>query len=122
MENNMKRNIYFGLMLVMLILTGWKMREVRPQLYPLKSVASYGYIDQAGDWVIKPQFEVAWFFSDNGLAKVRVNGKWGYIDQAGDLVIKPQFDWADSFSDNGLASVKFNGKYGYINQAGDWVI
>jgi hypothetical protein len=103
----------------MLMLTGWKIWEVEPQLYPLKSVSSYGYIDQSGDWVIKPQFEYAGGFSDNGLARVKVNGKWGYIDQAGDWVIKPQFDWADSFSDNGLASVEFNGKYGYIDQSGD---
>jgi hypothetical protein len=82
----------------------------------------YGYINQAGDWVIKPQFDWTDDFSDNGLAKVNLNGKYGYINQAGDWVIKPQFKDAYSFSDNGLARVKVNGKVGVINNQGQWIL
>jgi hypothetical protein len=62
------------------------------------------------------QFEEAGPFSD-GVAAVRVNGKWGYADPAGRLVIKPQFDFAYAFSE-GLAPVKLNGLAGFIDKTG----
>lgn len=58
----------------------------------------YGYIDQNGKWVIKPQFEVANGFSE-GFAAVTVKEKDGYIDQAGHIVISPQYAYADNFSE-----------------------
>ena len=42
--------------------------------YPYK----YAYIDKTGRMVIRPQFDDAGDFSE-GLAPVRLNGKWGYI-------------------------------------------
>ncbi len=38
----------------------------------------YGFINKQGEWVIPPQFEEARSFSD-GMAAVKVNGKWGFI-------------------------------------------
>ncbi len=79
---------------------------------------------KTGIIVINPQFEGAGPFSD-GLAAVRIGGKWGYIDQTGRYVINPQFDDAESFSD-GLAVVRIGddttGKWGYIDQTGRIVI
>ena len=46
--------------------------------------------------VINPQFDAASPFSE-GLAHVRIGGKWGYIDPAGKMVINPQFDAASPF-------------------------
>ena len=67
----------------------------------------YGYIDSSGAVVIKPQFTLAFDFSE-GLAMVAVkeNGatKWGYIDKTGAWVIQPHFDSAGFFSE-GLAAV-----------------
>jgi hypothetical protein len=48
--------------------------------------------------VIKPWFDRAGDFGDNGLAAVKLDGKWGYINETGDFVIEPQFDDADSFA------------------------
>jgi hypothetical protein len=56
----------------------------------------YGYIDREGKFVINPQFELAENFSE-GLAAVKVNGKWGYINKTGMFVITPKFDLADNF-------------------------
>ena len=39
-----------------------------------------------------------------GLARVRVDGKWGYINTEGEVVIEPQFDDAGSFSKGVLGS------------------
>jgi hypothetical protein len=39
----------------------------------------YGYINEKGEEVIPPRFDDAQPFAANGLAAVRVKGKWGYI-------------------------------------------
>lgn len=86
----------------------------------------YGYIDQMGQVLIKPQFDINSFcllppnFSE-GLAMVRISSKCGYINQTGQVVIEPQFTQAGSFS-VGLAAVKLDEKWGYIDQTGKLVI
>ena len=82
--------------------------------------ARFGYIDQHGNVVIKPQFDNAMDFS-GGMAGVLLNGKWGYIDRGGTIVIRPQFSEAGDFSE-GLASVAIGGKWGYIDRHGAVVI
>ncbi|NMG05722.1 WG repeat-containing protein [Brasilonema sp. UFV-L1] len=73
------------------------------------------------NWASKPQFDGASGFSD-GLAQVRIDGKWGYIDKNGTEVIRPQFDETDDFSE-GLARVWIVGQnWGYIDKAGKFVI
>jgi len=79
----------------------------------------YGFRNAAGQVVIDPQFEQAWYFVD-GLARVRLKGKWGFIDRSGAMVIDPTFDVAWDF-DQGLARVKVGDGYGYVNKAGDFV-
>jgi hypothetical protein len=56
-----------------------------------------------------------------GLARVRVAGRWGFIDANGKMLIKPQFDDAKDF-DNGLAAVKSRSDWGYIDKTGKMVI
>ena len=50
------------------------------------------YIDKEGEMILPPQFEevaaglgLVWPF-ENGLANVKLNGKWGYIDRNGEWV------------------------------------
>ncbi|MCH5349823.1 MAG: WG repeat-containing protein [Oscillospiraceae bacterium] len=87
-----------------------------------------GFIDKTGEWVIEPRFwDVAWGFSENGLASAAVldssgNKKWGYIDESGSWVIEPQFDQTYPFNKNDLAVISiFEGdkeKYGVIDKSG----
>lgn len=56
-----------------------------------------------------------------GLAAVRVDGKWGYADRTGKLVIPAQFTWANDFSE-GLARVSLDKKVGFINKTGAVVV
>jgi hypothetical protein len=58
----------------------------------------YGYIDEAGNFVIAPRFQDARVFSA-GLAAVRYNGKWGYVDRAGNWIIEPAYDEAFTFGE-----------------------
>ncbi len=62
-----------------------------------------GIINKKGEYVIKPQFDDVKEFSE-GLARVKVDGKWGYIDYKGKMVVKPNFVIAQAFSE-GLAWV-----------------
>lgn len=79
-----------------------------------------GYIDKEGDFVIEPKFDAAKDFYE-GLAPVKLDGKWGYIDKTGEFVIQPQFDKADIFS-SGLAAVKVDGKWGFIDKTGEFIL
>jgi len=80
----------------------------------------WGYLDNTGKMVIKPQFDEANGFNE-GFAWVKSNGKYGYINKIGTIVIKPQFDIASNFFE-GLAAVKIGTKWGYINKTGELVI
>lgn len=91
-----------------------------------------GYINQAGEIIIKPQFQGATNFSE-GLAVVAVGNdgyKGGYIDETGKFVIAPKFDNASGFSEGfaavGLGEFGLHGsgdhKWGFINKTGEMVI
>jgi hypothetical protein len=80
----------------------------------------WGYINLKGNYIIKPQFDNAFPFSE-GLAAVRKNNKWGFINKEGQIVIDYTFDKVLSFI-NGFATVEINGFWGLINKAGNFFI
>ena len=88
-------------------------------LFQDSSTGKYGYIHN-GSIVIPAKYDDVWYFSE-GLAKVKINGKWGFIDKSGTLVIPARYDGAGDFSE-GLAWVKINGKNGFIDKSGTLVI
>jgi hypothetical protein len=102
-------------------------------LMPVKVNGKYGYVNEALETTIVPQFDYAGDFSD-GLASVKINNKYGYIDKAGNFQIQPQFDDAKEFSEglaaigfakekrNDLAGISDVSLYGYINRKGEIVI
>ena len=59
--------------------------------------------------------------SSEGLAYVRLNGKYGFIDSSGKEVIPLQYDNIGKFSE-GLAPVMLNDKWGFIDKTGKEVI
>jgi hypothetical protein len=79
------------------------------------------YVDiQSGDEVIPARFERAMPFSE-GLAAVRIEGRFGYVDRRGEIVIEPRFDLAGDFY-QGLAEVLVGDRTGIVNRAGEIVI
>lgn len=90
-----------------------------------ESYGLYGFVDYYDwdeNWVIEPQFDEVDDFTENGLARVKLNEKWGFIDTNGNFVIEPQFDNAHSFTKEELALIVLNGKCGYIDMNGSYVI
>ena len=67
--------------------------------------------------MIPCKYEYAGGFSD-GLALVKLDGKWGFIDKEGHVVIPFEYDDAEDFSE-GLAHVEKDGEWFYINQKGE---
>lgn len=89
-------------------------------LAPVSDGKQFGFANNKGDIIIRPQFEVAYGF-DEGLALVKQNGKYGYISPNGKFAIKPQFDDAWGFWE-GRAKILVAGKAGFIDKAGKVVI
>jgi len=85
----------------------------------------WGLIDSKGEEVTASRFEELSEFSEDGLARIRTNGKHGFIGRDGAVKIRPQFDAAGPFSE-GFAAVRVGpehrGRWGYISTAGVMVV
>jgi hypothetical protein len=72
------------------------------KLYPasLKTIENlrWGYINSQGDFRIKPNFDFAMDFQDNGLAIVGANNLQGIIDENGEYVVEPIYGSITDFS------------------------
>ena len=75
---------------------------------------------KTGDVVIPFKYDDVFNFRE-GLAAVKLKGKWGFIDKSGKEVVPPKYVDVDSFHE-GLAMVKLNGKKSYINKSGKEVV
>ncbi|MEQ2006871.1 MAG: WG repeat-containing protein [Limisphaerales bacterium] len=76
----------------------------------------FGYTNSAGAVRIKPQFGMAYPFSE-GLAPVIVDGMWGAINREGKLVVSNQWHWVYGFK-NGVSAVALSKRGGYIRADG----
>ena len=76
---------------------------------------------ETGEMVIQAKYDNAESFNE-GLARVKLNGKCGFIDKTGKEIIPLKYDDAWSFEEVGLAKVFLSGKYGFIDKTGKEVI
>jgi len=58
-------------------------------------------------------------FDENGLATVRIHGKWGLLRDDGTLAVEPNYDYIGNFCE-GLARVEYSSSRGYINTSGEF--
>lgn len=77
----------------------------------------WGYIDKTGKMVIKPQFQEAREFQDNGLAVTRKGKYYGLINEQGIFVIEPRYESINEFSE-GRAVVIDNSGFKVIDEKG----
>lgn len=85
----------------------------------------WGVIDKKGNWIIKPDFNFIYEFSED-LAYVNKEGKFGYINKKGEWVITPQFEQKSSldeicptYFENGFAEVFKDKKLNLIDKMGN---
>ena len=89
-------------------------------LLPLKnSEDKYGFIDTIGNWIIAPQFDDAFAFSE-GFASVCKNDSCFYINKEGQKVSNHYFEETESYK-NGVAIVKKDNQYYLINRSGQYI-
>ncbi|MGD9588862.1 MAG: WG repeat-containing protein [Pyrinomonadaceae bacterium] len=80
-----------------------------------------GYIDQRGRIIIKPQFDVAYDFS-NGRALIKIGDLQSFIDTSGQQIIKlGPYQAGRSFRE-GLAAIHSNFEFWYVDRDGKVVI
>ncbi|SFM15223.1 WG containing repeat-containing protein [Paenibacillus sp. 1_12] len=77
----------------------------------------WGYINDRGDWVIRPQYEYAADFQSNGYAVVQIKGQSGIIDLTGEQVVPPVWDSISSYTE-GRAIVIDKQGFKVINENG----
>lgn len=86
-----------------------------------------GYIGKSGNELIGCIYDYDYKSNESihrfseGLACVKMNGKYGYINQNGELIIPCEYDFALPFK-NGLACVTLNGQEGCIDKSGAVVV
>lgn len=81
----------------------------------------YGYKDATGRPAFPHRYEDARHFAE-GLAMVRVTGKWGYINLKGETVIPPRFDAVRGLGfEFGAAQVMAEGRWRRIDWRGNYV-
>jgi hypothetical protein len=78
----------------------------------VKEEAYYGFKDTSGNIVVSIQYEDAKSFSE-GLAPVKIMGKWAYINSQEEFIIQPRFEEAWPFYKSS-ALVKIDGYYNFI--------
>lgn len=81
----------------------------------------WGLARADGSWLVESKFPYPSSLTD-GLALVRLNGKFGFLGRNGNFVIEPLFDNAAPFERGiGRSSVKRDEITGVIDKAGAWV-
>ncbi len=87
-------------------------------LIPYRKGNLWGYSDPAGKLVVAPSYERTFFFSPDGLARIKQRGLYGYINREGKLVVIPQYSNAGDFF-LGVAEVEKQKRKFCINLDGD---
>ncbi len=81
-----------------------------------------GYINNKGEWIIKPQFTSGKEFDKtSGMARVKNGEKWCYVNKSGEMMYMTDTDTWGDFSE-GLANGKKGDKRGFFDKKGTWVI
>jgi len=91
------------------------------------SEGKYGYVgitgkeDSLRTVVIPAKYDYAENFSE-GMACVKLNGKYGFINKLGQEIIPLKYDFVAGKFNKGMAGVELNGKYVYVNKLGQEIV
>lgn len=88
--------------------------------FAVKTLNGWGIVDRNGDFIIKPQYEMAYSFNGE-LAPVKKGGYYGFVDKNNKLVVPFVYDDATYFVE-GFSKVVRNGKVGFIDESGEVIV
>jgi hypothetical protein len=97
-----------------------------PMLFAIKVGDKWGYIDNIGKVVVKPQYERT-FDLVEGLGRIMAGKMYGFVNSLGKIVIGAKYNDARDFSEGYAAVCEGNpwdgtGKWGFIDKSGKYVI
>jgi hypothetical protein len=107
-----------GIWLALLLISSLMCQAQDERFVPYRKGKSWGYASADGKIVIPPTYERTYFFSADGLARVKNKGLFGYISSEGKMVIIPRYTSASDFY-MGVASVESNKRKYCINMDGE---
>lgn len=83
----------------------------------VKIKGKWGYMNTSGDMIIKPQYDYARAFTENGVARVKKGKEYFFIDKAGNQILK--YDNIFTGFTKNRAAVLIDGEKHLINRQGD---
>lgn len=93
------------------------------KLVAFEKGGKWGYKNASGEIVIQPQFDMAYDFSQYGIAAVVDDKGWVYIDERGNIIIRPfVIDNGPDYFAEGLARFRMGKKFGFFDQKGKIII
>lgn len=86
---------------------------------PVKTIGGvkWGYIDSRGQFIIKPQYNSARDFQDNGMAVVEEGDLYGLIDVSGRYTVEPKYETINEFKEGRAIVVNKEG-FKVIDESG----
>jgi len=81
----------------------------------------FGLINESGQVVLEPVFDLMAIFPTEGFRDVELDGKAGFVDASGEVMIPLIFDFVGRFS-GGLAPFHREGQEGFIDHTGEIVL
>lgn len=88
--------------------------DLNAGFYRLKDKGLYGLADPSGKIIQRPKYDEILFKNENGLIRVKKDGKIGFLNLKGVEVVAPQYSSIDEPTD-GLFKVKKDGLYGFLD-------
>jgi hypothetical protein len=79
--------------------------------------SKWGYINEKGEFVLPPKYEIAHDFQENGLAIVQVDDLTGIINSDGYFIVKPKYDTISPFLE-GRAVAIYDEGYKVLDESG----
>jgi len=86
-------------------------------LFPAKTNAAIGFVNESGEWIVPAQFSEVSLFKEK-LATYRNSTNWGLISNSGEIITTAEWEEIKPFV-KGISIAKNSGKFHLINSSGD---
>lgn len=94
------------------------------ELYRIYVGDKYGFMNEKGEIVIEPQFDMAFFYFSEGVCFAQMGGRSGLINENGEYIadLDKDISWVMQFSNGDAVCQTIDGKEGVINSSGATIV
>lgn len=90
-------------------------------LFPYRAGQKWGFCDSSKRIIIEPKYQLVERFTNQNLARVKLENKYGYINRAGQEIIDIKYDFGGYFWSE-FTHVQLGTKVGIINNQGKIIV